>query len=193
MRAALATVGLAAAVVLGGCSAGASGPASAGADGSQSSPSAPSVARDSPSPDGASTARTDPSTAASPGDASGTRSPTTEPASGPDGKIPPKCSITNKQVDLLARDWNRVIGSIDRPDHAKYVESLATRVDRLTKEANTCPGGKQLTRFATITQRISSEVSHDGEAPLSRYDNAITVGDQWLHKLGFQNLDLAVG
>lgn len=111
---------------------------------------------------------------------------------GPDGAIPKSCDITKLQVRLVVRDWQRVIGSIDREDHTDYTGAFHKRMTRLSGRAAHCPGAKDLERFQKVSARIDRSVDKDGTAPLAAYEKAEKAGDTWLDELGFASLRLAV-
>ena len=132
---------------------------------------------------------TEPGDSASEGSAKGD---VAKAEAGPDGAIPKSCDLTKQQVRLVVRDWQRVIGSIDREDHADYTGGFHKRMTRISGRATHCPGAEDVQRFRKVSARIDRLVDKDGTAPLAAYEKAEKAGDTWLDELGFASLRLAV-
>lgn len=114
-------------------------------------------------------------------------------AAGRDGNIPSNCAISDQKVHQVVRDWDRVVGSIDRPDHGDYTGAFVERMNEVAKDAQACPGTRDLSTMRSTAQRINRQVTADGTAKLAAYGEVVDAGDGWLHKLGFENTELAVG
>lgn len=111
---------------------------------------------------------------------------------GPDGAIPGKCDIKRDQVNLLVRDWSRVVDSVGRDDHGQYTKAFGRDLTALTEHQQSCPGGKDLEELKSLSKTINAQVAAD-KIDYGSYQNAVDVGNRWLKALGFNSTRLTSG
>lgn len=113
-------------------------------------------------------------------------------ATGHDGDIPKSCAISKRSVNLLVRDWGRVVGSVGRKDHAQYTGPFRDRVESLDGKAQGCPGSDHLTDLEKLAEQIDNHAA-DAYEVLSKYRAAVEAGNRWLDAMGFTSTRLPAG
>lgn len=95
----------------------------------------------------------------------------------------PDCALTEEPVRRVVRDWQRVDGSIGRPDHARYTGALVRRLARLDDDAAGCRGERRFRAFVQTVRRIDVRAERP-RTDYDLYDRAVELGDAWLRASG---------
>lgn len=93
-----------------------------------------------------------------------------------------ECSLTQRQLNVVVRDWTRLDVTVGREDHRQYTQQLLDRLERLAPTAEECNGADDFEAFvdviATIDERSSAAPDFDS------YAEAAETGNAWLEEAG---------
>lgn len=106
------------------------------------------------------------------------------------GPVADDCSLTTPRVRLVLRNWDRVVSSVGREDHADYARSLARQTTRLARRTASCPGADELRKVAAGARGLAREAQ---KPALPAYGEVARTGDRWLDALGYSTLSFSVG
>lgn len=96
---------------------------------------------------------------------------------------PVKCGITQRDVGLLTRDWQRVVDSVGRGDHPAYTKPFVKRVRTFAAKGADCPGADDLAQLAKLAYQLN-KAADDETATLALIDRFRTLGNTWLEQVG---------
>lgn len=93
-----------------------------------------------------------------------------------------ECPLTQRQLDLVVRDWTRLYDTVGRQDHGRYTQGLLARLERVEAAAEECDGSEAFETFrdtvATIDERSTAAPDYDV------YTKAVNIGNAWLDEAG---------
>ncbi|MCA0252726.1 MAG: hypothetical protein LCH76_10645 [Actinobacteria bacterium] len=94
------------------------------------------------------------------------------------------CAFSRSDADFFVRDWERVSGSVGRPDHADYTSAMIDTVAKASTAAANCAGSDHLATLTTLIQEID-EAARADEAAGDQIHEFYLAGNEWLVALGY--------
>lgn len=110
-----------------------------------------------------------------------------EAPTAPSGEFPtadPTCIVTDEQVSLFARDWERVTSSVGRPDHVEYTAAMVDTMQTMSRSGAECVGADKLPTMTSLLDEIHKAAQED-TASADQIHEFNELGNEWLVGLGF--------
>jgi hypothetical protein len=96
---------------------------------------------------------------------------------------PADCGVGDADVQLLDRDWQRVVDSVGLKRHLRYTEALQDRVAELAAAGADCPGGDALDALVTSAAALVDNAT-SGADPYDGLNAFRAAGNEWLEAIG---------